>query len=141
MPAARTAREKPRTILLIEDEPVVENVIRKLLEREGYNVLSAADGQDALKLFEQHSGVLALMLVDIALPDVSGAEFIERIPTLTPRIPVVFITGLGTLDRQVLELTRKNFPVLYKPFRPAELVRAVATAIARFRLDSLESDS
>ena len=134
MAVARAARQEPSTILVVEDEPIVEAFIRNTLEQD-YCVLSAADGQLALILFEQHATTLALMIVDIALPKMSGTDFVQRIPTLTPRIPVMFITGLGTHARQVAEVTRQNFPVLQKPFRSAQLLRAVAAAIARFRLE------
>jgi DNA-binding NtrC family response regulator len=81
------------------------------------------------------------MIVDIDTPKITGSEFIARIPVLTPRIPVIFITGLGTHDSAVLELTQQNFPILHKPFRPSQLVRAVEAAIARFRLDRMAAET
>lgn len=129
-----TKAARNETILLVEDECIVEQVVKNMLVREGYGVMSATDGREGLTLFEQHARELALMIVDIDLPAVSGLELIQRIPTLTPRIPVLFITGLGEYAGLVVEATRQNFPVLHKPFSPAQLLRAIGAATRRSEL-------
>src|SRR5689334_23135784 len=78
-------------ILVAEDEPLVLNVVSNVLVRFGYEVVGAGDGSSAYELFQQHACELVLLVVDIAMPKKSGVELVQHLPTLTPRVPVLFI--------------------------------------------------
>jgi len=112
-----------RRVLVVEDEPIVLDFISTVLRQSGYQMVSAADGKQAHRLFRQHAPELALILVEILVPGMDGAEFITSLPTLSPRIPIVLITCLG--DAEVKEKLDGQFPVLFKPFTPADLKVAV----------------
>jgi CheY-like chemotaxis protein len=117
-----------RTILVVDTEPIVQKTMSAILERMGYRVVVAMDGQRAGELFSRNAPELVLVIVEISLPRVSGPEFVESLPTLAPRIPVLFTTGMG--DYEVPDDIRWKFPVLQKPFRAATLVADVKTLIS-----------
>src|SRR5689334_9237956 len=86
-------------VLLVEDDLLVVNAIRNMLTRFGFELIAARD-EDASALFQQHARELLLLIVDIAVPQKTAIEFVQRLPTLTPRIPVLFITSLGKEELQ-----------------------------------------
>jgi two-component system cell cycle sensor histidine kinase/response regulator CckA len=116
------------TILVIEDNRIVRDFLIKALKRSGYTVLPANDGQDAGAALQTHGTELALILADIALPKISGPEFVNSIPPRATRIPVIFMTGLG--EYQVEASVREKFLVLYKPFTLKELLHSIKLAVA-----------
>ena len=118
MSSAEPAHPHRQRVLVVEPEPIVHDFITAALYQAGYSVIAALDGLKAGQLFHRHALELAVMLVEISLPRLSGPEFISRLPTLTPRIPVIFTSCEG-------EPRPKNsaMPVLLKPFRAADLYR------------------
>lgn len=119
-----------RTILLLDDEPLVVDFVRKALRKAGYEVIAAADVQTARSLFNRHAVDLALIISEIALPKVNGPEFISSLPTLEPRIPVIFMTCLG---EQEIALKALDYPaaVLHKPVKNADLKTAIQSVAIR----------
>ena len=116
------------TILVVDDEEIVRKTIGFIFhQRLGYDVVDAVDGREAGEVFSSHAPELALMVVEISLPKVSGAEFVKRLPTLAPRIPVLFITGMG--EYEVPDAVKEKFPVLQKPFKADALISAVKTLL------------
>jgi len=86
--------EKQR-ILLVEDEPLLANLLRQRLEKEGFSVTAAADGEVALRLLREQS--FQLLLLDIILPKISGFELLEtmRADPQLERVPTIIISNLG----------------------------------------------
>ena len=124
---------QPGTILVAQQDGIIRTFLTKALAWQGYRVLCAADGHQARISFDEHAPELILMLVDSILGDVSGLEFAQDLPTRSPRIPIIFLSGLGEEE----EPTRRcNFPVLQKPFTIWQLIRGAKAAIARFYLDA-----
>jgi len=118
------------TILLVEDERSVRSTVRRLLERHGYRVLEAANGQDALNLVTTRSGEIDLVLSDMVMPGMGGTELAGRLRTLSPRVPVLLMTGYTEeaitrtggrpLDEQIIE----------KPFTLHTMLEKVSLALA-----------
>jgi two-component system cell cycle sensor histidine kinase/response regulator CckA len=121
----------PRTILLVEDDPVVRHVVRLLLELEGDVVLEAKDGDDALTVLDAHQGALDLLLTDVMMPGLSGAEVCERVRLGRPGLPTLFISGFYPEavfpDQRLPEASA----FLAKPFMPEELIDAVDELLAK----------
>jgi two-component system, cell cycle sensor histidine kinase and response regulator CckA len=81
------------TILLVEDEPPVRSTLRRLLERHGYRVLEASNGQDALSLVAARGTEIDLVLSDMVMPGMGGTELAGRVRSSAPSIPVLLMTG------------------------------------------------
>ncbi|NIV55500.1 MAG: response regulator, partial [Gemmatimonadetes bacterium] len=113
------------TVLLVEDEPAVRALVKKILEQRGYTVLEARGGHGAIGISETHAGPIDLLLTDVVMPEMSGRELAERLLPDRPNTRVLFISGY-TEDAVVhhgIQNTRINF--LEKPFSPGALVRKV----------------
>ena len=123
----RVGRE---TILVVEDDIDVREVTARALRRSGYTVLEAADGLDALAILEQQGAAIALMITDIVLPHVSGAELAMRARPRWPRLQVLLTSGYPVDSLNLAEVERLGVPLLAKPYTSAILLFEV-----RLRLD------
>ena len=120
-PAAKPAAEPAgtagsETILLVEDEPIVRSLVRRVLESKGYCVLEASDGADALSTSAAHQGDIHLVMTDVVMPKVGGRELVSRLVESRPRLKVVYISGYaGSGDVEDAALEGKA-AFLQKPF-------------------------
>ena len=120
-----------KSILIIEDNENMLQMMCDLLGRSGYAVFSAADGVQGLKAFHAHSP--ALVITDIIMPDKEGLEVIMELTKQQPRPKIIAISGGGILEPQTyLSLARKLGAdhALAKPFRPAELLTLIEKLLA-----------
>jgi len=117
------------TILVVEDQPEVRRVMTKTLSRAGHTVLEADSGERALEIAATMEGSPDLLLTDVLLPGMTGAEVAWRLVEQWPELKVVFTSGFtrGELLNQQVEL--KNAGFLPKPFGPDELSRIVSDAL------------
>ena len=81
------------TILLAEDEASVRRLLRRLLDANGYRVIEAADGREALRLLEQHGGSIDLLLTDIVMPGLNGRELSQKALASKPGLKVIYMSG------------------------------------------------
>ena len=116
------------TIVVVDDEANIADLVGLYLEREGFRVLKAATGDAGLEAFRQHRP--RLVVLDVGLPDLDGLEVCKRI-RLTSQVPIIFLTARdGEVDRVLgLELGADDY--LTKPFSPAELVARVKAVLRR----------
>jgi CheY-like chemotaxis protein len=121
----------PRTILLVEDDAVVRHVVRLLLELEGDVVVEAKDGDDALTVLRAHRGPLDLLLTDVMMPGLSGAEVCERVRAERPGLPTLFISGFYPEAVFPDQRLPEGAAFLAKPFMPEELIDAVDALLGR----------
>jgi PAS domain S-box-containing protein len=121
-PARLNGRE---TVLLVEDDSSVCDLIRTVLTEHGYTVLTPAQPQQAEELFEVHGRRVDLLLTDMVMPEVRGNELAKRLSAKNPRLKVLFMSGYvdDPVVRQGIEGNEMGF--LQKPFVPATLVRKV----------------
>jgi len=110
------APQAPRVVLVAEDEVVVRNIVCFLLNHEGYQVLSAADGKEALELAREYNGTIDLLLTDVKMPHMDGVVLAARMIKDRPGIRVLLMSGKTSSD-----IRDKNIqlPFLRKPFVPA----------------------
>jgi PAS domain S-box-containing protein len=129
---AAEAIESPRgteTILLAEDEPMLRRIGVKVLERQGYRVLEAANGVEALRVAAGHAGRIDLLLTDVIMPQMGGRELADRLRVGRPGIKVLFTSGY-TDDSVVLHgVTDHSVPFLQKPFVPSTLAHKVRAVL------------
>jgi CheY-like chemotaxis protein len=113
MSPATQATSTPQTVLVVDDDPDIRLVLRMILEGQGYAVIDAADGAEALALLRDHRP--ALILLDLMMPGVDGVQFRaqqQQDPALAP-IPVVLLSGGGTVAKKAEEMGVEGF--LAKP--------------------------
>jgi CheY-like chemotaxis protein len=114
-----------KLVLVIEDEESVRAMIRKVLERNGYEVIDAADGPQALELAREHRDRLMLVLSDVVMPGMSGRDVVETLAHEGIRPRVIYMSGY-TRDEMIRKgLQEASFTFLPKPFLPAELLAIV----------------
>lgn len=129
---ARTARAgRPaasETVLVVEDQPMVQRLILGLLEPVGYRVLIAADRPTALEIVDRDGSDLDLLLTDIVLPDANGAELANEITTRVD-IPVVYMSGFAEASLIQKGNSGPERPLIQKPFTAGQLERAIRQAL------------
>ncbi len=116
------------TVLVVDDEPNIADLIELYLDREGFRVVKAATGEDGVRAVADHRP--RLVVLDVGLPDIDGLEVCRRLRR-TSSIPVIFLTARdGEVDRVVgLELGADDY--VTKPFSPSELVARVKAVLRR----------
>ena len=119
------------TVLIVEDEPAIREVTRRILSRSGYHVLVAASGHEAIEIATSHTGDIDVLLTDVVMPRMLGKEAAERIRALRPGVKVLFMSGYaqGVLDSQGILDAGVN--LVQKPFSEAQLLAALGQIIAR----------
>ncbi|HEY3832642.1 MAG TPA: response regulator transcription factor [Acidimicrobiia bacterium] len=126
--AKRRYESQRGTILVVDDEPNIADLVELYLSREGYRVRKAASGEDALAAVEREHP--RLVVLDVGLPDISGLDVCTRLRA-TSNIPVIFLTARDSEIDRVLGLELGGDDYLTKPFSPAELVARVKAVLRR----------
>jgi CheY-like chemotaxis protein len=115
-------------VLIVEDHPTMREAVRLMLEPEGFVVLEAHDGNDALRVISRDRP--ELVLLDLGIPGIGGAEVLERLKAdpATAELPVIVLTATGFEAKdEVLALGAAAF--FTKPFNPAALLRTVGSVL------------
>jgi len=113
------------TLLLVEDEDQVRRIVQEILEQQGYDVLAAANGEEALKLAELHGSKIHLLMTDVVMPQMSGRELAEELTALQPKLKVLYMSGY-TDDAIVRHgLLDASLSFIQKPFDAATAARKV----------------
>jgi two-component system response regulator ResD len=121
-----------RTVLVVDDEPTISEVVSRYLERAGYRAATAADGLEALRLASEcHPD---LVVLDLMLPQLDGLEVLRRLQDEEEeRTPVILLTAKGEHDDKLAGLRRGADDYIVKPFSPSELVARVDAVLRRAR--------
>jgi CheY-like chemotaxis protein len=125
-PVQRVGRE---TVLVVEDEDAVRDLVCEMLRMSGYTVIEARHGGEALLLCEQSREPIDLLLTDVVMPQMSGRQLAERLAPLQPDMKVLFMSG--HTDDAVIRHGVKNamMTFLQKPFTPVALARKVRAVL------------
>ncbi len=123
--------DKPETkiILLVDDHKSFRDSLAKVLTGEGYRVLAATDGEEALDILRQEH--INLVLTDLKMPKMDGVELLRVAKTLHPEIEVILITGFGTVDTAVTAMKDGAFDYIQKPFKPRDIIKLVRKALEK----------
>ena len=118
------------TILVVDDDPVVLALARDILAGEGYHVLAAAGGEDALEIAEGYTGPIYLLLTDVVMPGMSGRELADRLRSIRRETKVLFMSAFSAellADYGVIS----GDPLITKPFTLADLTHKVREILGR----------
>lgn len=112
-------------MLVAEDEPLVLDLVHRLLRRSGYHVLRATDGADAVRRFRERAGAVEMRL--------SGTDVLDEIRKLDPNIPVLLMSGYDDASTNAAMARHGQVRFLAKPFEPAALIYVVAEMLGARR--------
>lgn len=121
------------TILLVDDEALLRQLVRSILQTHGYTVLEASGGMDAIRICQRHEGPIHLLLTDVLMPEMNGRNLAERVTTLRPHTLVLYMSG-ATDDALVALFDRAmSTALIQKPFTPDALARKVRGLLSDIR--------
>lgn len=122
-------RQSKSTILLVDDEPSVLRSTARILEREGYRVLEARDGPQALEMWRNNLGEIDLLITDFRMPGMNGLELAAAIDAISPGVEVIFISAYsGHFKSENMERIDEA-RLLAKPFSRDDLLQLVAEVL------------
>jgi DNA-binding NtrC family response regulator len=119
------------TILLVEDDSAVRQVAKRILRAEGYDVLEARDGEDALALSTLHAGTIDAVITDAVMPGITGAELLDRICAQRPGCKAILMSGYTNDEMTRRGISSSEVTFVQKPFSIEDFAR-----IVRLSLDS-----
>jgi DNA-binding NtrC family response regulator len=117
--------------MIVEDEEIVRNLTRELLESEGYRVLEAKDGETAFAIVESHKGTVDLLITDVIMPRKSGPGVAGDLSLKYPEMKVLFISGYTDDEIAHHGILDPGINFLQKPFAPVFLARKVREVLAQ----------
>ncbi len=119
-------------ILVVDDESLIRWSLKQELTRTGYDVSLAESGEEALKLLEQK--MPEVVLLDIMLPDISGIDLLDKMKEIDSEIPVIMITGAGTIETAVSAMKKCAYDYITKPFKLEEVTKSIKNALETTKL-------
>jgi two-component system, cell cycle sensor histidine kinase and response regulator CckA len=130
-PTVENFNSKIPTILVVDDELVVRNIAQEMLERSGYNVITAENGQQGIEIFKTNGTGIDAVLLDLTMPDMDGVQVFEEMRAMSPQAKVIISSGYSEAK------TVQSFPkdglsgYLQKPYAPEALVSKLQRIIGR----------
>jgi two-component system cell cycle sensor histidine kinase/response regulator CckA len=120
-----------RLILVVEDDSAVRRLMCQMLRQGGHTVLDAADGFEALLLWQSHGDEISLLLTDVVMPGMDGGQLAQQITRIRPEVPVIFVSGYSH-HATLHEVLPRGAHFLPKPFNHDTLNRKVRQALSAF---------
>ena len=122
-------------ILIVDDEEVLRDVLEVVLRREGFDIITAASGEEALSVLDSTEEV-DLMILDVMLPGISGIDTLRAVRISNPTLPVIVITAFSSIDGAIEAMKHGAFHYIPKPFKNEEVVLTVNKALEQRRLST-----
>jgi nitrogen regulation protein NR(I) len=128
-----------KQVLIVDDEPNLRKILSAQLSRDGYEVMTAEDGEQGLALLKEHH--IDLVITDLKMPKVDGMTLLRRALELEPELPIILITAHGTIDTAVEALKSGAFDFVTKPFDKDEVRQIVGKALKTRDLRAADATS
>ncbi len=112
------------TVLLADDEEMILEIGAQMLKRLGFNVIGAENGRKAIELFQDNKEIVDIVILDLVMPDLGGAEAVEAIKKIKPDVHIMLSSGYGR-DRKTNEIMKNCSGFIQKPFSMKELSEAI----------------
>ena len=123
------APETPTTILVVDDAAQIRDVVKRILGGCGYTVLEAKDGETCMRIFQEHSGPIHLLLTDMFMTGMNGGEVADHLLASRQDIKVLFMSGHSTETMLSQGGLDPAFGFIMKPFTPETLLRTVSVML------------
>lgn len=117
--------DRAATVLLVDDDPAIVASVRALLENDGYQILTARNGEEALETFTAHREDIDLIILDLVMPRMSGEECLDKLLEIDPEVKVLGISGYYIDDNAYQKIEPKVKMFMPKPIEPALLLTLV----------------
>jgi len=119
--AAGVAPPVSKQVLLAEDEPMVRNMLLRLLRSWGHRVVSASNGREGMQIAEEHKGPIDVLISDVTMPEMDGLELAEKLKARRPELQVILLSGYPPAEI----VLQRGWKFIQKPFQLQELRVAV----------------
>lgn len=127
---ASPTRTSPRSVLVVEDEPVTRLVLCRILEQAGFTVYEAEDGLEALERFRIDGDTILAVVLDIVMPRLGGERTLDELRRTRPHLPAVVVSGLEAREMERRFPDEGSISYLRKPVVPEHLVQALEELLA-----------
>ncbi|MGB9697906.1 MAG: response regulator [Thermodesulfobacteriota bacterium] len=117
------------TILVVDNEDAIRETLKKILEREGYRILTAKNGQEALDILREKR--VQLIISDIVMPKIDGHKLLRLAKSIRPEIEVILMTGHGQTEQGLEAIKEGAFDFIQKPFTKLALFKTVKQALEK----------
>jgi DNA-binding response OmpR family regulator len=124
-----TAPEERPTVLVVDDEEDLRDIMRRMLERRGFTTLVAGDSGQAIEVCREHPGAINVLVTDLGLPGVSGGELSRTASELRPEMQVIYISGLPREIAIADGLIAEDALLVKKPFSTEGLIEALRSVL------------
>lgn len=124
-----TAWKGRGTVLVVDDETIVRDVAKALLEASGFGVLTAVNGRDAIEVFASHSAEIAVVLLDLTMPDLGGEQVFREMHAMQPEVPVLLCSGYSEEDIMGRFPSKGLAGFIQKPFESSTLIRKLRSIL------------
>ncbi|MDP2319875.1 MAG: response regulator [Acidobacteriota bacterium] len=132
IPVATAPAKRPsETVLLVEDEPGVRDLARRILVRAGYRVIEANNGNDGERMYHSHAGAIALVVTDVVMPGCGGPELVQRLLQTNPALRYLYMSGYSEHSLIKLADLDRSRPIVHKPFTAVNLLSRLREALDR----------
>jgi hypothetical protein len=122
---------KGETIIVAEDEPQVRKSLRLILHHNGYKIIEAENGADAVRKFQENRSAVSLILLDVIMPVTNGREAYEKIKSIEPSVKTIFMSGYTDDIIAKKGLLEEGFDLISKPINPDTLIRKIRDVLDR----------
>jgi two-component system, cell cycle sensor histidine kinase and response regulator CckA len=119
------------TVLVVDDEQMVLNLCRRMLELGGYTVLTAESGSKALDILQTSGAGIDLALIDVVMPEMNGIELAARVQDGRPGMRILLMSGFGPKEIGRIAGNSQPYGIIWKPFKTDSLIRMIENTLAR----------
>ena len=109
------------TVLIIDDEAMIRDLVQNILTFAGFEVLTAETGQSGIRLFAEHHSLIDLILLDLIMDDLPGIETLKKLREISPDVPCIISSGQAPDPREIPSELNANVYFLQKPYRAGQL--------------------
>lgn len=123
--------EGNETILLVDDEELILDLGKSILEEHGFIVIPAMDGREAIDIYQKKRDTIDLIVLDLSMPYLSGTEVLEKIHSLDPHVKVIISSGYTDIDPSMLTNITSDLDFLAKPYNPTDMIQKIREVLDR----------